>query len=348
MIEASGKLLEIKGLLEGKGRLLILTHNNPDPDSIGSAFGLRHALSQVMKIKTTLAYGGVIGRAENRSMVRLLRIPLHQLSPALAARYKNVALVDAQPGGKNIVLHKKAHCEIVIDHHTPSRKCPSRFMDLRDDYGATSTIITEYIKDNGIPLNARVATALYYGIKTDIGDLGRDGGDKDWKMLQYLFPKISLKWLSRIENASVPPSYFRHYVDAVNNALIFRELVVSDLGVVTSRDAVAQMADFLLKIDGVRWSLCYGLFEEGLYFSLRTRRKGKKAGKMALRLAGRKGSAGGHDRSAAGFLPLAGKSQEEIMRMKKELGEKFRRLLGRESAVPVPLAPEGELRKDEG
>ncbi len=337
MIEPVGKVAEIVGLLGGGGRLLILTHNNPDPDSIAAAFGLRHILSYVTKIGVKLGYGGTIGRAENRAMVKLLRIPLHPMTGGMASRFKHIAVVDAQPGAKNVSLTQAVDCDIVIDHHMPLKGMKSKFTDLREHFGSTSTIISEYIKENEIPLSARVATALYYGIKTDTDDLGRGSTDYDFKMIQFLFPNVSLKLLQRIENASIPRDYVRHYSEGVSNAVIYRDVVVSDLGSLTAPEAAAELADFLLKIEGMKWSLCFGRIDMRIYFSIRTRRKSAFAGKLAVRMAGKKGSAGGHDCSAGGFVLLEGVSEPDFQIQRKKLADKFLKMLARDKTNFTPL-----------
>jgi len=341
LIEPTGKLAELTRALGDAKRLLILTHNNPDPDAIAAAFGLRHILAHVHKVKTRLAFGGSVGRAENRAMVKLLRIPLHDITAGQVSRYKNVALVDSQPQAKNVLVPEGMLCRIVIDHHLAGRGRKNAehgaFTDFRPEYGSTSTIIAEYARENEIPLNARVATALFYGIKTDIRDLGRDRTDRDIAMMQFVFPKISLKWLWKIENVQVPREYFRDFADAFNNAVITGDLVASDLGDVSWAEAVAEMADFLLRIKGVRWSFCVGRVGSRLVFSIRTLRKRKRVGELAYRLAGRKGSAGGHDRSAGGFIPLDDMEEKEIERVRKDLANRFAARIGRDLSLGTPL-----------
>ena len=59
--------------------LLILTHDFPDPDALASAFALQYLAQTAFDIQARIAYGGELGRTENRMMVRLLRIPLQRM-----------------------------------------------------------------------------------------------------------------------------------------------------------------------------------------------------------------------------------------------------------------------------
>ncbi len=176
-------------LVKGKRKILILTHENPDPDSIASAYGLKYILRKTMGVSSIIAYPGIIGRAENQAMVRLLDIDLVPYSSIQPRNYSVVALVDCQPNTGNVMLPKGMVPSIVIDHH-PMRKSSlkSTYCDIRKDIGSTSTIITQYIRHLGLPMDRKVATALFYGIKSDTRDLGRQSTDADIRASVFLFP----------------------------------------------------------------------------------------------------------------------------------------------------------------
>ncbi|MBZ0274312.1 DHH family phosphoesterase [bacterium] len=332
-----GRLAELLRAVDRRKTLLILAHNNPDPDAIAAAFGLRHIIRQTSGIRCRLAYGGLIGRAENIAMVKLLRIPIHKLSPGQVARYKQVALVDCS-GGPNTQAQNLKNVRVIVDHHKARRprgvkgSISGVFADIRPEYGATSSIITEYIRENNIPINARIATALYYGIKTDVSDTGRDSSDADIKMMQFLFGAMSLRWLWRIERAPIPREYIAHYSDSVRNARIVQDLVMSDLGAVAAPESVAEMSDFLLKVKGARWSLCLGDKKGVLYFSIRTSHRGRQLGRIAARLAGKKGSGGGHDKSAGGQITLDGLPDTAVIQLRNDLMTRFGKSIGRDAA----------------
>ncbi|MGB3715789.1 MAG: DHH family phosphoesterase, partial [Candidatus Promineifilaceae bacterium] len=157
-------------------RVLILTHNDPDPDAIGSAVALRHLLVNLRNARVEIAYRGIIGRAENKALVRYLNHPLQQFSRALLAAPVAVALVDTQPGAGNGPLRQHVEISLVIDHHSLRPETSSaRFAEVRSDVGATSTILTKYLQMAGTDLPVSIATALFYGIKSDTMGLGRSG-----------------------------------------------------------------------------------------------------------------------------------------------------------------------------
>ena len=168
-------------------RVLILPHNDPDPDAIASAVALRHLLAQRLGVEVNIAYKGIIGRAENKALVRYLGYPLRRLTGSDLRQPLPIALVDTQPGAGNNALPSKSTATIVIDHHPwPEVTAAARFVDVRSDVGATSTILTEYLQAAGIEPSPPLATALFYGIKTDTMGLGRGASPADTAMVPDL------------------------------------------------------------------------------------------------------------------------------------------------------------------
>ncbi|MBN2299516.1 MAG: bifunctional oligoribonuclease/PAP phosphatase NrnA, partial [Deltaproteobacteria bacterium] len=59
-----------------RSHILVMCHNNPDPDSIASAAALKSLLHQTRRARVVISYGGTIGRAENRQFIRRLKIEM--------------------------------------------------------------------------------------------------------------------------------------------------------------------------------------------------------------------------------------------------------------------------------
>jgi nanoRNase/pAp phosphatase (c-di-AMP/oligoRNAs hydrolase) len=208
MTTQTGTIAErVKGLLKavnGGARALICTHDNPDPDSIASAFALGRLLEARKGLEFTLVYGGVLGRAENRAMVRLLKVPLIPISRVDMRDYDVLALVDTQPEIGNHSLTPQA-CEekkvICIDHH-PARLLAREavFRDVGGEYGATSTVLTAYLEAAGVIPDRPLATALFYGIKSDTRDLGRETSQADVWAYSHLASLTDMSLVSAIEH----------------------------------------------------------------------------------------------------------------------------------------------------
>jgi nanoRNase/pAp phosphatase (c-di-AMP/oligoRNAs hydrolase) len=162
-------------------RWLVLTHDNPDPDALASAILLCNLLRRAFKQRATAAYGGIVGRAENREMVRSLHLKLSHVRHLNVRRYQRFALVDTQPRTGNNQLPDDVQPDLVIDHH-PVRKptLAAAFVDVRPTYGATATVMGEYLLAAGIRPTHGLATALIYAIRSETQDFSREftGPDK--------------------------------------------------------------------------------------------------------------------------------------------------------------------------
>ncbi len=295
-------LLEV---ISRPGPFIVLPHDNPDPDALASAATLRYIARELLGKDAAIGLGGVIGRAENRAMVRYLNIPLVPVSELpLADPSSIVALVDTQPGRRNNSFPRKAEPAIVIDHHPPCIAVDRLgFVDLREGYGATSTILTEYLMDARLTVETKIATALFYGIMSETQDLGREAGAPDMAATHFLYPHANKRRLSKIENARVPREYFRGFLATIEEAVIYDKAIISVLGEVRYPDMVAEMADFLLRLDQVEWAAAIGHYGDALYVSLRTTNRDVNAGQILQKVLG-SDHAGGHDMIAGGRITV--------------------------------------------
>ena len=164
---------EMLGWLRGKGRTLIIIHDNPDPDCLASAMALRHLLAVKLGRDAVIAFSGMIGRSENLAMARELEITLTPLEMVDLDGYSAICMLDTQPGTGNNSLPAGRRVDVVIDHH-PLREATKacRWVDIRDDYGVTATILYEYLLAQDITIGTKLATALFYAIKSETQDLG--------------------------------------------------------------------------------------------------------------------------------------------------------------------------------
>jgi len=303
-LQTRDKLEKLCALVKRKRKILILTHNNPDPDALASAMALQYLFRVRCRVESVIAYGGMVGRAENRAMIRSLKIALTPVSEITIKTFSVIALVDTQPGAGNNKLPRSVTPDIIIDHHDPVRAGSRKaaFSDVRTHYGSTSSILTEYLREAEVPagIDRNVVTALLYGIKSDTRDLGRGTGPEDMEAFLFLYPRVRFKTLSKIENPELSRQHFKIFERAIKNAVIYRDVVVSDVGHLDSAESLAEMADLLVRLDGIRWSLILGEFKRDIYFSVRTSHKRDRADRIVGKMVRTIGMAGGHDMIAAG------------------------------------------------
>lgn len=280
--------------------LLILTHDFPDPDAIASAFALQHLAQSAFGIGAKIAYGGIVGRMENRVLVRTLRIRMHRFHPILLQRHANVALVDTQPAFQNNPFPGNRKPALVLDQH-PSDTPPEADLAIVDpDCGATCVLIAQALLHIGADIPARVATALAYGILTDTLDLYRARRPDVAQTYLEVLHHADMRALARIQNPVRPRKFFSVLGRGIRDAVIYRRLVVTHLGAVDTPDRVSQVAEFLLTYRRADWCLATGRFKGRLHASLRTIRQDAEAGEVLRDVFDRRHEAGGHGPIAGG------------------------------------------------
>jgi nanoRNase/pAp phosphatase (c-di-AMP/oligoRNAs hydrolase) len=327
---SQAKLEALLETLAGSRSVLILTHDNPDPDGLSSAACLRYIVSRHLGLKTRIGYGGIVGRAENRAMLQLLKIHTTKLTESTIRRYRSVILIDTQPMTGNNSMPSTVKPIAVIDHHPQRKSTRAPFVDIRPDYGASATILTEYLFASGLDIPANLATALFYGIASETQDLGREAVEADRLAYQALFPKANWKILAMIRRPPREKLHFAYLAKAFKNAVTYKHAIASTLGRVEYSDIIPQVAEMLLNLKRITWCLCTGRYKDQILFSVRTSRVKGKAGKMARRVAGSLGTAGGHDMIAGGQVDCTGKTEAERDQMERKIVEIFFRLMGKQ------------------
>jgi len=340
------KLDELANVLKGAGRkrVLILCHNNPDPDSIAGAYGFQFLLNKKFGIRSVIGHGGVVTRAENQAMIKRLRIKMTRLSKIDPSKYYGIALIDAQPGtGNNLMVTRRESPLAVIDHH-PLLKASykAQFRDVRPDYGATSTIVTEYLVAADLTPTRSLANALLYGIKTDTNSLVRGASSADFQAFSYLFPLTNPRVLGWIEKPALSAEYLQEHQRGLARTVVHRDVAVSYLGKIQSEAIIPELADLLLRLEGISWSLCMGERGNLMIVSCRSTARSYKAGAVLRRTIGNNGSAGGHRRMAGGQVPLNGLKPGERKELATKLITRFLRVIKREGTQPRPMFGEVE------
>lgn len=338
------RLEELSTYMEGDsrtGRWLVLTHDNPDPDSIAAAAALSKLLHRRFKRRVTTAYGGMIGRAENQEMVRVLGIKLSHLKYLNWSHYKHFALVDTQPRTGNNQLPAKTVPDLVFDHH-PIRKATRQaaFTDIRVEYGATATILAEYLVAAEIEISKRNATSLVYAIRSETQNFGREYSSIDKRVYDYLHPIADIRALARIQSPRLPLSYYRVLHQGLRRLESVGTLVISHVGAVEQPDIVPEIADLMLRLQGMTWSLCTGVFSGRLYLSIRTTNSRADAGRLMRRLLGRRGKGGGHGMMAGGWISLENTDSDDLEALQNSLAARLAKALKKNPERLAPLIDE--------
>lgn len=315
---------ELLDWVRGRGRILMVVHDNPDPDCLASAMALRHLFFTKLGQESVIAFSGIIGRSENLVMARELEIPLTPCEIIDYEEFGVICMLDTQPGTGNNSLPPGTRVDLVIDHH-PLREVTSscRWLDVRDDYGVTATILYEYLLAQEVCISAKLATAIFYAIKADTQDLGREANRPDREAYLRLFPLTNKRLLYLITNPRQPIEYFRAIRQAIERARIYGNLIVANLEKVIFPEIVAEMADFLLKLDEVDTVLCMGEYGSEITLSLRSVRPDLNCGHVVKKLVAGYGFAGGHTLMAGGKIDLIRGDADEKIALEAILTERF-------------------------
>jgi nanoRNase/pAp phosphatase (c-di-AMP/oligoRNAs hydrolase) len=324
--------------LKGRKTALVYMHDNPDPDALAAAMGLGWLFERELGVTVTLAHGGIVGRAQNRAMVDTLKVallPVEQIDPDA---FEIIALVDSQPETGNNSLPLGHRIDVVIDHH-PLRPGSARaaWCDVRSDLGATSTIVFEYLRGLGIPLDAKLASAFFFALRTETRDLGRESTDAERDAYLALVTLVDHGLLYRMSHPKVPCAHFAALDRALRSAQVFGEVVAVNLGTLRYPDLVAEIADLLLSYESARMVLCIGEYEKSAYLSLRMEADNARAGAIMRHIVGQDGAAGGHGTMAGARLFASVTSEEALEATFQEMVRRLLEVLGHPPTTGEPL-----------
>ena len=318
------KLERLSTIIKGKKSALIVSHTNPDPDAIASAFALQYFICEMgEKTNSTIAFNGIIGRAENRALIEYLNLDYRILENINPTDFDLIALVDTHIGMGNNPLSNDIPISIQIDHHPRlSNLKKAAFSDIRESFGSTATILTGYILSSGLKINTKLATALFYAIKAETQDLGREAKSADKKAYFILYQLIDFKALANIQRASLLPQYFQDMGRAIRRTTVYDNVVISAPGQVDNPDMVAELADTFMRLKDAEWAIVMGCYDENMYISVRSNNPDNDAGELVRNVVAKMGTAGGHDMFAGGRIPCE-RDPKQRWKLKEKVRKRF-------------------------
>ena len=279
--------------------LAILIH--ADPDSMASALALKRFFWRKVK-RVNIVRINKIDRADNLAFVRLLNLNQQHIRNFKSSDVTKWALVDSQPNHHE--AFNKFRFDIIIDHHPVSNDLDAAFIDIQEDYGANSTILTEYLKASKIKPSPSLATALFYGIKNDTNSFVRNTVSNDVKAFRYLYEYANLNIIKKIESSEMTKKNLSGFQKAIDRLSFVKRTAVIHMGEVDDAATLVIMADFFMKLAEVTGSIVSGIHDQKLIVIFRKAGFRRDAGKLAQEMFGQIGSAGGHKSMARAEIPL--------------------------------------------
>ncbi|MGH9410347.1 MAG: DHH family phosphoesterase [Vicinamibacterales bacterium] len=281
-------------------RVLILLHNDPDPDALASGLALRNLLRRT---KTTAIIGAMQGvtRPENLRMANMLDIQVEQITPASFEGFERIATVDVQPHYFGGLLDR---ADLVIDHHPEHPGYSAVFKDIRADYGSTSTILTEHLRAVDVNISERTATAMLYAIKSDTLFFARHTNRVDLEAFTFLYPLADAALIRKMEGAEITLERLEYVTRAARTGILREQVFTAFIGDAPREDFIPYTADFFLQLEDVRWTILAGVVNGSMIVSVRNLGYSKNAGEFVKRWFADIGSAGGHRAMAKAVVPL--------------------------------------------
>ena len=282
-------------------RVLILLHNDPDPDAMASGLALRNVLRRT---KQTAIIGAIQGvtRPENLRMANLLDILVEPITIESLKDYDRLAMVDVQPHYFGGLIDR---VDLVIDHHPEQPGYTAVLKDIRADYGSTCTILTEHLRAVDVNISERTATAMLYAIKSDTLFFNRQTNRVDIEAFSYLYPLADAALILKMEGADITVERLECVLKAHGSGSIHEQVFCAFLGTQPREDFIPYVADFFLQLENVKWTVVAGVVNESVVISVRNLGYSKNAGEFVRRFFADVGSAGGHRAMAKAVVPQA-------------------------------------------
>jgi nanoRNase/pAp phosphatase (c-di-AMP/oligoRNAs hydrolase) len=309
----SEKLRRFYDQFTGNDNVLIVI--NADPDAIASAMAVSRLLWR--RVATvTISNVNTINRPDNLAMSKLLRVSLVPHTNLKLTQYSKTVIVDSQPDHHEFM--NQLTPDVIIDHH-PETCAKAPYLDIRPNYGATASILTEYLRSARIKPSVKLATGLFYAIKTDTNAFKRQTVIEDVRAFQYLFRYVNNHLVRKIEQADLRLDFLKYFKTALHTMRLRKGRVFVHLGPVVNPDICVIIADFFMRIVSVTWSIVSGTYDKKLIVIFRNDGIRKNAGNVAKKSFGQFGSAGGHKNMARAEFALADIAEQVDIRDEKKL-----------------------------
>ena len=282
-------------------RILILLHNDPDPDAMASGLALRTLLRRTKATAIIGAFQGIT-RPENLRMANLLDIEIELLGRRSLTEFPRIATVDVQPHYFGGLLNR---VDLVIDHHPARAGYSAAFKDIRPDYGSTCTILTEHLRAVDANISERTATAMLYAIKADTLFLSRHTDESDLDAFRFLYPLANAALIRKMDGSETNLERLACLSTAMQCSKVGGALYTSHVGTVEREDLITFAADFLVQVDEVSWAVVSGIVQRNVVICVRNLGDAGNAGEFVKESFGDLGSAGGHRVMAKAVAPVA-------------------------------------------
>lgn len=336
---------QLLGVLHQFNRLLIVMHDNPDPDAIATGWCVRTLLEERLSLPVDLVGGGRIVRAENRHMVDLLTPPIQLVNELELSSRTGVILVDCRLGSANHIVTREAIQPVaIIDHHVNGAATDNvAFVDVRPDVAASTTIAASYLQEQGIEPGEKLATAMLYAIRTETRSFETHYTELDRSVLLWLTERADPALLAAIESAPLSREYFSDLALAIQSTRVFGNTALCLLPRAEGAEIVGELADLLVRCRGIHRVLSGALVDGDFLVSVRTEHEGDSATLLVQKVLAGLGTGGGHTHRAGGEVSSVPDGEVERAALKENLRNRWLDVCGLPATNGEPLISRREI-----
>lgn len=285
-----------------KGKhVYIQTHNFPDPDALGSAYGLASLLSYY-NVNSTLCYDGKIDKLSTRKILEEFDLEIYSKDQLKEMTEDSpIILVDSQKNSGNVtdLIGDEVAC---IDHHPTVVEIEYEYKEVTI-VGACCTLIADYFAKYNITPDSKTATALLYGLKMDTNNFTRGVTAKDIEIYAYLNQYVNAQLLNRVSGNTLEFSDLSAYGAVFNTIQVFDRIGIAHIPFACPDALIAMTSDFILALENVDFVVIYAKRDMDWKFSIRSETELFDAGEIVHEALLGIGSGGGHAAMAGGMIP---------------------------------------------
>lgn len=330
-------------------QVVILTHDNPDPDAIASGWGLAELFEAHLDLPVRFVAGGAISRAENRHLIETLNPPLELVERLDLPEGSALVLVDCEFGTSHQLTPTGCMQPVaVIDHHLPSQTSAVEipFTDRRQDVAATVSIIAEYFRTLGISPSTELSTAMVYAIRTETRGCETAHTALDCSAVAWLSALANPSLIAEIESAPLPVDYFENLAMALQNTQLFGDTAFCLLPQAAAAETVGEVADLLIRGMETKRVLCAVVMNDQLLVSVRTDRDDEDSARLVQQTLLGWGRGGGHQHRAGGKVSSLRQLNLGGKKLRNELLARWLVACGSDASSPSWLVDRGEIARN--
>ncbi len=339
---------QLLNVLSDFRRVLIVMHDNPDPDAIAAGWALHCLITECLGKPVRLVGGGSIVRAENKHMVALLSPPIELVSELTDTPDTGTILVDCNIGTSNhLVTRAGIRPVAVIDHHlNGNENVELAFSDIRAEVAASATITASYLHEQNIEPGLKLATATIYAIRTETTGCENVHTALDRSVVSWMTKISDPSLLAEIESAPLDREYFGDLALAMQSTVVFGDTALCFLPRAHGAEIVGEVADLLVRCRPIRCVLCAAVVGDDLLLSARTQRGYGNAARLIQKTLEGLGGGGGHEHRAGGKIPDVTRDSDFADRLRDELQKRWLHACGIEHCRGERLISRQEIAEN--